>query len=274
MSLSPDGKWALTFPAIGGSEIVLLPTGPGESKHLPLPNGFSPAGAQWFPDGKRLLLAASERGHGVRLYEMELGADLSATLPRPFSPEGVTRAWQAISPDGRFVVATHIDGRTNIYSTVDGVVRPAAGVAAGERPIRWSDDPQYFYTQSRTEFPSKIYRVEFGTGRRQLWKEMIPLDPTGIRSITAVRISQTASGIVTRSNRFWTIYILSVGWDSRRQDCRVYGGEVAMYVARSARGLLFWRDPRGYSLCATIAIRLPTGSKSLASLPRRISEGA
>jgi hypothetical protein len=114
MSLSPDGKWALTFPTIGGSEIVLLPTGSGDPKHLPLPGSFSTAGAQWLPDGKRLLLAAAERGHGVRLYEMELGADLSATQPRPFSPEGVTRNWQAISPNGQFVVATHIDGR-NIF---------------------------------------------------------------------------------------------------------------------------------------------------------------
>src|SRR5207302_7778001 len=134
MSLSPDGKWALTFPAAGGHEIVLLPTGPGEPKHLPLPAGFSfsAMGAQWFPNGKRLLLAASEQGHGVRLYEMELGADLSATRPRPFSSEGVTRAWQAISPDGRLVIATHIDGRTNVYSTADGRIHPAPGVAAGE----------------------------------------------------------------------------------------------------------------------------------------------
>src|SRR5207249_1411408 len=79
MSLSPDGKWALTLPVTESPEIVLVPTGPGEAKHLPLPGNISPAGARWFPDGRRLLVAAGEAGHGNRFYEMELGVDLSAT---------------------------------------------------------------------------------------------------------------------------------------------------------------------------------------------------
>jgi hypothetical protein len=62
-------------------------------------------------------------------------------------------------------------------------------VVAGELPIRWSDDPRYFYTQSRSELPAKIYRIEFATGRRELWKEIMPPDPTGIRSVSAIRIS-------------------------------------------------------------------------------------
>ena len=120
---------------------------------------------------------------------MELGIDLSATQPRPFSQEGVTRSWQAISPDGGFVIAANIDRGVYVHNTLDASVHRAAGVLEGELPMGWSDNPRYYYVLSRTGLPAKIYRIELGTGKRQLWKEIMPPDPTGVRSITGVKIS-------------------------------------------------------------------------------------
>ncbi|HTK78522.1 MAG TPA: protein kinase, partial [Gemmataceae bacterium] len=65
--LSPDGKWALTIVPSGSStRVVLLPTGAGEPRQVEVGTlqvfggGFIP------PDGKRIAIAASEPGHGVR----------------------------------------------------------------------------------------------------------------------------------------------------------------------------------------------------------------
>jgi serine/threonine protein kinase len=189
MSLSPDNQWAVTLPACGEPEIVLLPIGPGEPKHIPLGQNISAASAGWFPDGKRLLLAASEPGRGVRFYEIHLGADLSATKPRPFSPEGVNRTFYAISPDGKLVIGSNLDRQARIHVVDTGETRPAPGVALGELPIGWSDDPRYYYVFSRNRLPAQIYRIELASGQRELWKEIMPDDPTGINAVSVIRIS-------------------------------------------------------------------------------------
>src|SRR4030095_6123977 len=82
--LSPDGKWALTLGSTGsGSGLVLLPTGAGESKPIATP-GLSIFGAAFLPpDGKRIVIAAAEPGHGVRGYVM----DLPGGKPRAFTEE-------------------------------------------------------------------------------------------------------------------------------------------------------------------------------------------
>ena len=147
------------------------------------------AGAQWYPDGKRILLAAAERQRGTRLYELAIKPDGIASPPRPISPEGVTRSWHAISPDGRLVLASHIDGNNRIYNTSDGSSFPAPGMAKGELPVRWCEDPRFVYIRSGTTYPVRIYKVELASGRRQLWKEIAAPDATGIRSITPFRMT-------------------------------------------------------------------------------------
>ena len=82
--LSPDGKWALTITRIASEpQLVLYPTGAGETKTL-LREGLVAQAAHWLPDGKQILLTASETGHGSRLYLW----NLSGGKPRAISPEG------------------------------------------------------------------------------------------------------------------------------------------------------------------------------------------
>ena len=70
VSLSPDGKWGISVlgPGIAGTRPVggtrrclLLPTGPGEPRPLPV-GDLECEYASWFPDGKRLLVVGSEAG--------------------------------------------------------------------------------------------------------------------------------------------------------------------------------------------------------------------
>ena len=57
-------------------------------------------------------------------------------------------------------------------------------------PIQWSDDGRSVYLQS-SEFSSRVFRVDVETGRRILWKEIIPSDPSGA---TIGRILLTPDG--------------------------------------------------------------------------------
>ncbi len=106
--LSPDKKWVVQALA---DRLNLLPVGPGESKTLQ-DKDLEYIRAAWFPDGKRLLLAARTPGHGPRMYVR----DLASGPPRPFTPEGVAAG--RVSPDGRLVAAA--DMKTKQVGSLSG----------------------------------------------------------------------------------------------------------------------------------------------------------
>jgi Tol biopolymer transport system component len=62
---SPDGRWVLSMRDDQICQFTLLPTGAGEPKQLPRA-GINCRAAAWFPDGRRILISASEPGHGSR----------------------------------------------------------------------------------------------------------------------------------------------------------------------------------------------------------------
>ncbi len=84
LSLSPDGKWALSRLNVTPSPLVLYPTGVGEMRRLK-DDGLNHIAAAFLPDGKSFVFTGTESGHGVRLYRESLD-DAKA---QPFSVEGV-----------------------------------------------------------------------------------------------------------------------------------------------------------------------------------------
>ncbi len=172
---SPDGKSAVTSKLPERRTIAVVPIGAGETKPLEL-GSLTCQWANWFPDGKRLLLNATEPGHGFRLYVL----DVAGGAPKAISPEGVTIGGQAVSPDGRSVVARGPDGRIAIYPTDPGEPRPVPGLAPGEAAIRFTSDGRSLYVMRFTAPPGLIDVVEIETGRRARWKEFQPPDPSGV----------------------------------------------------------------------------------------------
>ncbi len=184
--LSPDGRWALTTSFPGRDELVLLPTGPGQPRSL----GKAGPKYQWatfFPDGKRILATASEPGRSPRLFVQ----DVAGGTPRPISPEGVSALdWESVSPDGKSVAAIGADRRIAIYSVQPFEPVPVAGFDPGELPIGWTAEGRGLYVWNPSELPARVYVVDVPTGRRTLWKEILPPDPAGILGLWPVLISR------------------------------------------------------------------------------------
>src|SRR5262249_41487050 len=65
-SLSADGRWVLSEILAIPPQFELIPTGAGEIQRLPQIGLNYQEGAQWFPDTRRIMFAASELGHGPR----------------------------------------------------------------------------------------------------------------------------------------------------------------------------------------------------------------
>jgi len=59
----------------------------------------------------------------------------------------------------------------------------------GDIPINWSQDSHSIFLYRSGEVPAKVYRLELATGKRIVWKEIAPLDPTGVSTIGPILIT-------------------------------------------------------------------------------------
>jgi serine/threonine protein kinase len=187
--LSPDGKQALaaTFdPVTVMHQRSLLPTGPGQVRALS-PSGVGLSFTEmdtrtaFFPDGKRILFPGSEKGHPPRVWVQ----DLDGGKARPITPEDVRRP--LLLSDGRFVCAREPDLEWYLYP-IDPVEktepRKVLGLFPGEEPIRPVAGGELMYVRGADELKpgetlmtTRVYRLDPWTGRRELWKEIPPVDP-------------------------------------------------------------------------------------------------
>jgi Tol biopolymer transport system component/predicted Ser/Thr protein kinase len=194
--LSPDGKWALATKLPDRRPIILIPTGPGEPKTLDI-GDLTCMWGNFFPDGKRILILGNEPGRAPRLYVQALGgAGAAASKPRPITPEGVTIAAQALSPDGQSIVARGPDGQIAIYPVEPGQPRPVPGLQPEDLPIRFTPDGRSLFVNRLSSPPGIIEIVDIATGRRTTWKEFVPPDPAGVELVGPAMIAQDAKSYV------------------------------------------------------------------------------
>jgi Tol biopolymer transport system component/predicted Ser/Thr protein kinase len=191
VGFSPDGRWALAVTDLQSGEFTLLPTGAGEPQVLPK-NGINCQAATWFPDGKRLLISGNEPGHGTRLYVQ----DIAGGKPKAITPEGVSFIFPTLSPDGKTVAATGPDRRIALYPIDPGEPQPMPGIEADDVPVRWTHDGSALFVYRPSAPPLRVDRIDVRTGRRTLWKELRPPDPSGVDQVGPIVIAPDESSYV------------------------------------------------------------------------------
>jgi Tol biopolymer transport system component/predicted Ser/Thr protein kinase len=177
-ALSPDQKWAIVQTPSSPEQLRLLPTGAGETQSL-TNDSINHQWARWFPDGKRFVFSGNEQGRGVRLYTQ----DVSGGKPKAISPEGVDAQAFAVSPDGQSVMGIGPDQKGYLFPSAGGDPRIVSGLEPGDIPVNWSEDGRSIYLYRTGEVPAKVYRLELATGKKTVWKQIAPLDPTGVSTI-------------------------------------------------------------------------------------------
>jgi WD40 repeat protein len=186
--LSPDGAWALAILYGSPEQLVLLPVGAGENRTLPRHQIVRYHSARWFPDGQRLLVVGSEVGQGPRCYEQPIDGG----VPRALTGEGVGIRGLPISPDGKTLVVTG-PGRTPFLQSIEGgETRPVPGLEAREVVIRWGADGKTLFVHGASEIPTRVYRLDVESGKKELWKELVPSDRAGVQGIGQVRLTPDA----------------------------------------------------------------------------------
>jgi Tol biopolymer transport system component len=180
-SLSPDGKWVVCVRREPGrSRLMLLPTGPGESRFLNV-DGVYYESLGWFPDSKRIVFSGNESGRPARTWMY----DLDAQKATPLTPEG-TRGSQ-VTPDGHwFVIAD--PHRVSLAPIGGGATRNIVKLQNGEAVVRWSGDGHYLFLRQPEGETIKISRLDIATGRKQPWRTLRVPEP-GAEFIGALALS-------------------------------------------------------------------------------------
>ena len=181
--LSPDGKWALALIQTQPPEIVIYPTGPGEARRLPRGalEGYNWGG--WFPDGKHVLVCGHEPGKNSRCYQQ----DVSGGVPRPVTPEGTRRG--KVSPDGQRVLVLGRAGTYEIYPMPGVTPAPVPVLSVQDLIAGWSTDGRSLFFFRRYEVPARLERLDLGSSRRELVRELAPADRAGVTNIEAITIA-------------------------------------------------------------------------------------
>jgi eukaryotic-like serine/threonine-protein kinase len=190
-ALSPDKKWVIIYTPTQPAQLKLLPTGAGETKQL-TSDAIAHQYARWCPDGKHFVFSGNEPGKGVRFFLQ----DISGSQPKAISPEGVDALNFAVSPDGQYVAGVGPDQKGYMYPVSGGDAKLVAGMEAGDLPVNFTGDGHSVYLYHTGDIPAKVYKVDLGTGKKSVWKELAPLDPTGISTIAPVLMTPDGKSYV------------------------------------------------------------------------------
>ena len=171
--ISADGKWAMVIlPDDPAQRVQIVPVGPGQGRVLHW-DGIQPRWSQWFPDGRRILMLASQSGQAEALYL----TDADGSTPKQLSPGSAP--WGAVAPDEKSFISDQ-KGAVVVRSISDGSSKPIPGIQAEDFPIGWADS-KHIFVQATIATGLRIYKVDIESGRRELWQTITPKDATGLR---------------------------------------------------------------------------------------------
>ncbi|MEZ5308910.1 MAG: BTAD domain-containing putative transcriptional regulator [Pyrinomonadaceae bacterium] len=192
---SPDGTTILLRDTESNSHLVLLSLVDGQVKRLdsqakpPLSHDVF---ASFFPDGKKILFAASDSKRGRRVYVQEIdggspnlfGGDVELELTSS----------RAISPDGNWVVLRDTERKLVLYRAESEERVELDELEAGFSLIRWSDKGESFYIWNRGKLPAIVYEYDLKARTRKKMLELKPENSVGADQILGVRLTPDGKG--------------------------------------------------------------------------------
>ena len=202
-ALSPDGKWIACIVNDGPkTELTVQPTGAGEARNISTP-GMHYERVEWFPDGQKLLFTGSQAGGGLRTYI----EDVQGGVPMPVTATGV--AASHVSPDGKYVTVV-AGGKLNLLPIAGAEPKAALDIEPQESVLRWSADGRFLYLQQMAGPTTvKINRLDLASHREELWKEIKPADPVGVKIVDVVVTPDGKAYAYSFQRDIGTLYLVS-----------------------------------------------------------------
>jgi hypothetical protein len=115
-----------------------------------------------------------------------------------------------MSGDGRFLCARAVDGNWYLYRTEERAEDPlpVLGLLPGDEPTQWTPDGLLYVRSADAVRPeeaaivARVYRLDPRTGRRELWKEIPPVNPLAGGGIGTILFSADGQTCVYTHHRY------------------------------------------------------------------------
>jgi len=164
--------------------VTLLPTGAGDPRRISVPEiDRIVGGVGFFPDGQHLWLNAAEAGHSARAYLL----DIEGGKLHPGTPEGVLA--EGVSLDGNLWLAPTSKAGFHCSQRMAVAARIVPGLASGLDFVQWGPGGKSLYVRDNNNLPTTVFQVDVSTGQKRTVRQLMPADPSGIRTVWAVAMS-------------------------------------------------------------------------------------
>jgi len=191
-ALSPDGQEVLTWTSSSPSQLSLIPTGPGAAKTIPLSESIFVSRLWVLRGNQGFLLWAIVPGRKVSLIVVGPEGGKARLLL-----EGAAVWWGAepVSPDGRYIAVIDYNqanvstGGLKLLPVAGGPAVSVRGTREGDILSGWTADGEGLLLFNRDGLPSRMVRLDLATGRRDVLREFLPADPSGISGIQEIQMN-------------------------------------------------------------------------------------
>jgi len=136
-------------------------------------------------------VVAEDTGLGVRGHQDGAdGFDSGGIGGEKLAPQGAFSGLQIQAIDARGQLSRLIDVERVAVGGVGN--RLFAGVEAGNHARVAASDGRSLYIYQPGELPASVYRLDIQTGKRTLWKQLLPSDPAGVETIGPILMTPDA----------------------------------------------------------------------------------
>jgi hypothetical protein len=193
IGVTPDGKYAIAFLPSQPTKLRVLATRAGQSGTMDVaPVSVDRALISWMPGGKEFVFLGHEGEGPLHGYHASFGGGPA----RPLTNLPGGHLWNCVSPDGKYVLETSVPAnepaQNVIVELATGKVRNAP-LLQGDQPVQWDQDGAHAFVVQKTEVEATIFRVDLNSGKREVWKQIRPADPSGILSLRSFFVTPSGS---------------------------------------------------------------------------------
>jgi Tol biopolymer transport system component/tRNA A-37 threonylcarbamoyl transferase component Bud32 len=213
VQLSPDGTRALAIVYSAPRQLLVHPTGVGETRRLTAA-GFDYLGAGWHPDGRRVVFVAERQGQPLSAYIQDAAGDAPTRLGIELDRLAVRiRSWTSLlmSPDGKWF--TGRGGPPTLVALDGNQTRTLPTLGDSDVPIGWTADGRGLFVRrdGSTDRAVQIARVDLASGAIEPFREIVLRDRVGLTTRPNCLVTPDGRTVVYSTRRVLTDLYLVEG---------------------------------------------------------------